>query len=184
MENTATRRMWERMNIENVCLLDWIRQGRKRKAEKKQTTIGLPKDADGHDIPLDTKVLYDGDGSARNVEKFEYSIAAGGVWTVFFSHGVFDYRTNEMYLTRPGDMENAAMLTEEREQMGIKLPQDNDGHDIPLNTKVLYDITGHMWYVEKFSYSVITGGKWRVKFVDGICYFHTNSETCLTRSDN
>lgn len=49
-----------------------------------------------------------------NVEKFEYSIAAGGVWTVFLSHGVFDYRTNEMYLTRPGSMENAAMLAKER----------------------------------------------------------------------
>ena len=41
-----------------------------------------------------------------------------------------------------------------------------------------------MRYVEKFSYSVITGGKWRVKFENGICYFHTNSETYLTRSGN
>lgn len=92
------------MDTKIARLLAWIRQGRKRKAEKKQTDIGLPKDADGHDIPLDTKVLY--------------------------------------------------------------------------------DVTGHMLDVGKFSYSVITGGKWRVQSVNGICYFHTNSETYLARPGN
>ena len=72
----------------------------------------------------------------------------------------------------------------EENQTDVGLPKDADGHDIPLDTKILYDITGHMWRVGKFSYSVITGGKWRVQFEDGICYFHTNCETYLTRPDN
>lgn len=54
----------EPMNIKIARLLAWIKRVRKHKAEKKKKVIGLPKDADGHDIPLDTKVLYDENGDA------------------------------------------------------------------------------------------------------------------------
>lgn len=182
MENAATRRMGEQMNIENVCLLNWIRQCRKRKAEKKKKVIGLPKDGNGRDIPLDTKVLYDENGDAWNVEQFEYS--AGGLWSVFLSHGVFHYRTNMMYLTRPGGMKNAATDTAEKKPTTIKLPKDIHGRDIPLDTTVLYSITRHTRYVEQFEYSVIMGGVWRVLFEDGVIHFRTSSETYLTRPDN
>lgn len=172
----------EPMNIKIARLLAWIRQGRKRKAEKRQTVIELPKDGNGRDIPLDTKVLYDENGDAWNVERFEYS--AGGLWSVFLSHGVFHYRTDMMYLTRPGSMEKAATDTAEKKPMGIKLPKDIDGREIPLDTEVLYSITGHTRYVEQFEYSVIMGGVWRVLFEDGVIHFRTSSETYLTRPDN
>ena len=35
--------------------------------------IELPKDAEGHEIPLDTKVLYDDDGDAHDVRRFVYA---------------------------------------------------------------------------------------------------------------
>lgn len=168
------------MNTKIAHLLNQIRQGRKHKVEKEQTVIGLPKDADGRDIPLDTKVLYDANGDARSVERFEYS--AGGLWSVFFEHGVFHYRTNVMYLTRPGSMENDATHTVENKPMSIKLPKDIEGRDIPLDTKVLYGVTGHTRHVEQFEYSVMDG-VWTVQFEDGIFHFRTSSETYLTRPD-
>ena len=170
------------MDIKIASLLTWIRRGRKHKAEKRQMAIGLPQDADGHDIPLDTTVLYDEHGDAWNVEQFEYS--AGGLWSVFLSHGVFHYRTDEMYLTRPGSIKNAATDTVEKKPMNIKLPKDIEGRDIPLDTKVLYGVTGHTRYVEQFEYSVIMGGVWRVLFDNGVIHFRTSSETYLTRPDN
>lgn len=36
--------------------------------------IELPKDAEGRDIPLDTKVLYDADGNQYEVSRFAYSV--------------------------------------------------------------------------------------------------------------
>lgn len=92
------------MNTEIARLLAWMRRGRKHKAEKEQMNIGLPKDADGYDIPLDTKVLYDEDGNALNVEKFSYSVITGGKWRVKFENGICYFHTNcETYLTRPGN---------------------------------------------------------------------------------
>ena len=35
--------------------------------------IELPKDAEGHEIPLDTKVLYDDNGDAHDVRRFVYA---------------------------------------------------------------------------------------------------------------
>lgn len=62
----------EPMNIKIARLLAWIKRVRKHKAEKKKKVIGLPKDGDGRDIPLDTKVLYDANGDAWNVDQFEW----------------------------------------------------------------------------------------------------------------
>ena len=162
------------MNTKIERLLAWMRQGRKRKAEKKKKVIGLPKDGNGREIPLDTKVLYDENGDAWDVDQFEYS--AGGFWRVFRSHGVFHYRTDMMYLTRPGSMENAATDTAEKKPMTIKLPKDIEGREIPLDTRVLYGVTGHTHYVEQFEYSPGEGGVWRVQFEDGIFHFRTNRD--------
>lgn len=172
----------EPMNIKIARLLAWIQRVREHKAEKKKKVIGLPKDGNGREIPLDTKVLYDENGDAWDVDQFEYS--AGGFWRVFRSHGVFHYRTDMMYLTRPGSMENAATDTAENKPMTIKLPKDIEGRDIPLDTTVLYGVTGHTHYVEQFEYSPGEGGVWRVQFEDGIFHFRTNRETYLIRPDN
>ena len=142
----------------------------------------MPKDGNGREIPLDTKVLYDENGDAWDVDQFEYS--AGGFWRVFRSRGVFHYRTDMMYLTRPGSMENTATDTVENKSMTIKLPKDIEGREIPLDTRVLYGVTGHTHYVEQFEYSPGEGGVWRVQFEDGIFHFRTNRETYLTRPDN
>lgn len=172
----------EPMNIKIARLLAWIQRVREHKAEKKKKVIGLPKDGNGRDIPLDTKVLYDANGDAWDVDQFECS--TGGLWSVFCEHGVFHYRTNMMYLTRPGSMENAATDTAEKKPIGIKLPKDIDGREIPLDTRVLYGVTGHTHYVEQFEYSPGEGGVWRVQFEDGVFHFRTNRETYLTRPDN
>lgn len=169
------------MDIKITNLLAWIQRVRQYKAEKKQKVIGLPKDGNSRDIPLDTKVLYDENGDAWNVEQFEYS--AGGFWRVFCSHGVFHYRTDMMYLTRPSSMENAATDTAEKKPMTIKLPKDIEGRDIPLDTTILYSITGHTRHVEQFEYLVMEGA-WMVQFEDGVFHFRTSSETYLTRPDN
>lgn len=171
----------EPMNIKIARLLAWIQRVREHKAEKKKKVIGLPKDGNGREIPLDTKVLYDENGDACDVDQFEYS--AGGFWRVFRSHGVFHYRTDMMYLTRPGSMGNTATDTAEKKPMTIKLPKDIEGRDIPLDTTVLYGVTGHTHHVEQFEYSVMDG-VWRVQFEDGIFHFRTNRETYLTRPDN
>ena len=36
--------------------------------------IELPKDAEGREIPLDTEVLYDEDGNAKEVQRYTYSV--------------------------------------------------------------------------------------------------------------
>lgn len=36
--------------------------------------IELPKDAEGREIPLDTRVLYDEDGNAKEVQRYTYSV--------------------------------------------------------------------------------------------------------------
>ena len=37
-------------------------------------TVKLPKDAAGHEIPLDTEVLYDENGNEYEVNYYEYSV--------------------------------------------------------------------------------------------------------------
>lgn len=60
--------------------------------------IELPKDAEGRDIPLDTKVLYDYDGSKQNVEAFMFSRKDAG-WSVETNFAIYD--AEELYLTPP-----------------------------------------------------------------------------------
>lgn len=64
-------------------------------------SIELPKDAEGREIPLDTKVLYDADGDQRDVERFAYSVRRDyDNWDVVFING-YDRYASEMYLNPP-----------------------------------------------------------------------------------
>lgn len=50
--------------------------------------IELPKDADGREIPLDTKVLYFKDGSEHRVAKWVLYLYEGIRWAVVFDNEV------------------------------------------------------------------------------------------------
>ena len=60
--------------------------------------ITLPRDAEGREIPLDTKVLYDKSGNKRKVQGLEYS-PIGGRWKVTFSDSFADWYEKDVYLT-------------------------------------------------------------------------------------
>lgn len=64
--------------------------------------IELPKDAEGREIPLDTKALYDYDGSKQNVEVFIFSRKDAG-WSVETNLAIYD--AEELYLTPPDSWE-------------------------------------------------------------------------------
>ena len=78
------------------------------------TQINLPRDAEGREIPLDTKVLYDGDGNAKEVQAFDYS-PVESMWRVLLLGDFMLFLTYDMYLTPPDsweklldDLDNAA----------------------------------------------------------------------------
>lgn len=78
------------------------------------TNIELPRDAAGLEIPLDTKVLYDGDGNAKEVQAFDYS-PVESMWRVLLLGDFILFFTSDMYLTTPDsweklldDLDNAA----------------------------------------------------------------------------
>ena len=60
--------------------------------------ITLPRDAEGREIPLDTKVLYDKSGNKRKVQGLEYS-PIGGRWKVTFLDSFADWYEKDVYLT-------------------------------------------------------------------------------------
>lgn len=62
------------------------------------TQITLPKDAEGREIPLDTKVLYDGDGNAKEVQAFDYS-PVESMWRVLLLGNFILFSTSDMHLT-------------------------------------------------------------------------------------
>lgn len=65
--------------------------------------IELPKDAEGREIPLDTKVLYNEDGKCFKVNRFTYSVVQtipGLKWGVVFMDCRYDY-CSSFYLTPP-----------------------------------------------------------------------------------
>lgn len=63
--------------------------------------IELPKDAEGREIPLDTKVLYDQDGYPREVARFAYTLSRDcDKWDVIFING-YDRYASEMLLEPP-----------------------------------------------------------------------------------
>ena len=65
--------------------------------------IELPKDAEGREIPLDTKVLYNEDGKCFKANRFTYSVVQtmpGLKWGVVFMDCRYDY-CSSFYLTPP-----------------------------------------------------------------------------------
>ena len=65
--------------------------------------ITLPKDAEGKEVPLDTKTLYDEYGNQWDVAKFIYDLSGettDGKWTVEYKNGVRRF-ISQMYLTQP-----------------------------------------------------------------------------------
>lgn len=78
------------------------------------TQINLPSDAEGREIPLDTKVLYDSDGNAKEVQAFDYS-PVESMWRVLLLGDFMLFLTYDMHLTPPDsweklldDLDNAA----------------------------------------------------------------------------
>lgn len=67
------------------------------------TNIKLPKDAEGREIPLDTKILYNEDGKCFKVNRFTYSVVQtipGLKWGVVFMDCRYDY-CSSFHLTPP-----------------------------------------------------------------------------------
>lgn len=72
--------------------------------------IQLPKDADGREIPLDTKVLYGSGGTARNIVYWVYTVDSdlekerGNCWRAITDAGR-KLDAELMYLTEPDSWE-------------------------------------------------------------------------------
>lgn len=80
--------------------------------------IELPKDAEGREIPLDTKVLYNEDGKCFKVNRFTYSVVQtipGLKWGVVFMDCLYDY-CSSFYLTPPEPPDSWEKLDEDLER--------------------------------------------------------------------
>lgn len=67
------------------------------------TQITLPKDAEGKEVSLDTKLLYDECGNQCEVAKFTYDLSGettDSKWTIEYKNGVRRF-ISQMYLTQP-----------------------------------------------------------------------------------
>lgn len=70
--------------------------------------IESPKDADGREIPLDTKVLYDRYGFKNLVKSFMYVFrtdTCAGIWRVKFITGTSLFAVSDMHLAEPDSWE-------------------------------------------------------------------------------
>lgn len=84
------------------------------------TQITLPKDAEGREIPLDTKVLYNEDGKCLEVNDFTYSVIQtipGLKWGVVFMNCLYDY-CSSFYLTPPEPPDSWEKLLEDLDAAG------------------------------------------------------------------
>lgn len=61
-------------------------------------SVELPKDAEGREIPLDTQVLYDSDGTEFFTDKFMYICVTDEWW--FFGHFGSSTSTHQVVATR------------------------------------------------------------------------------------
>lgn len=76
-------------------------------------SVELPKDAEGREIPLDTKVLYDADGDQREVSRFAYWVSRDcDRWDVVFATG-YDRYASEMFLNPPSPPDSWEKLEED-----------------------------------------------------------------------
>lgn len=77
--------------------------------------IELPKDAEGREIPLDTKTLYNEDGKCFKVNHFTYSVVQtmpGLKWGVVLMDCRYDY-CSSFYLTPPEPPDSWKKLLED-----------------------------------------------------------------------
>lgn len=66
-------------------------------------SVELPKDAEGREIPLDTRVLYDEDGNAKEVQRYTYSVRQTiprRKWDAVMLDNTCRYVSN-LYITSP-----------------------------------------------------------------------------------
>lgn len=78
-------------------------------------SIELQKDAGGHEIPLDTKILYTEDGKRLDVNRFTYSVVQtipDLKWGVVFTDCRYDY-CSSFYLTPPEPPDSWEKLLED-----------------------------------------------------------------------
>lgn len=69
--------------------------------------------------------------------------------------------------------------------MTVKLPKDAAGHEIPLDTEVLYDENGNEYEVNYYEYSIrqtIQRRKWQVVMMD--CIVHDCSDLYIAPPDS
>lgn len=78
-------------------------------------SVELPKDAEGREIPLDTKTLYNEDGKCFKVNRFTYSVVQtmpGLKWGVVFMDCRYDY-CSSFYLAPPEPPDSWEKLEED-----------------------------------------------------------------------
>lgn len=81
--------------------------------------VELPKDADGREVTLDTKVLYDANGKRMPITSFTFSCGTNGCWSDWKAFSP-DARSDDgmlyvdsLYLTTPDSLERIADELEE-----------------------------------------------------------------------
>lgn len=92
--------------------------------------IELPKDAEGREISLDTKFLYNEDGKCFKVNRFTYSVVQtmpGLKWGVVFMDCLFDY-CSSFYLAPPEPPDCWEKLEED-----LAKAATNNGNDAECN---------------------------------------------------
>lgn len=67
--------------------------------------IELPKDAEGREIPLDTKVLYDKNGSRREVDWFKF-YPDKDRWDIVFKDSYSHFSPQNLSITPPDSWKN------------------------------------------------------------------------------
>ncbi|GEM_PF-3596952 len=76
--------------------------------------VELPKDADGREVPLDTKELYDANGKKVNITSFAFRCDAHGCWSDWKAFSPDARREDGMfyvdglYITPPDSLESIA----------------------------------------------------------------------------
>lgn len=83
-------------------------------------SVELPKDAEGREIPLDTKTLYDENGKRFKVNRFTYSVVQtmpGLKWGVVFMDCRYDY-CSSFYLAPPEPPDSWEKLLEDLGEAG------------------------------------------------------------------
>lgn len=78
-------------------------------------SIELPRDAEGREIPLDTKVLYGEDGKEFEVDYFTYWVRQSIPnlkWSVVFTNCLYDY-CHQYYLAPPDQPDSWEKLEED-----------------------------------------------------------------------